>query len=387
MKTLQRLLFATIAGISFWSSLSITRADPLALWHSRNSGATNILNADACGNGICVAVGNQGTILSSADGLVWTRRNSGTTAVLNSMVWANSLFVIVGESGTILTSTNGTNWTRRTSGTTNFLYDVSYGKGIFIAVSDSGTVLTSTNGVAWTLRSGGTQGVYGVAYGNGTFVAVGGVTVCFFICFNNSVASTSGDAVTWTPSNPGPNVFLSDLAFGNGTFVAVGEGGTILTSTNGVNWTPQNSGSTDFLLNVAFGDDTFVVVGAQQGSILTSTNGVNWTKRNSGTSNGLFNVAYGSGTFVVVGNSGTILQSRYIGPAILHRPRFLTDGSVEIPIVGKVEQNYRLQVSTNLATPRWTDLEAFTQTNETQNVVDSEAANFSSRFYRVVRSP
>jgi hypothetical protein len=52
MKVLQRVVFTTVAAISIWSSLSITRADPLDLWHLRNSGATNILNADAYGNGL-----------------------------------------------------------------------------------------------------------------------------------------------------------------------------------------------------------------------------------------------------------------------------------------------------------------------------------------------
>ena len=79
MKTLQHLLLATVAGISFWASPSITRADALDLWLARNSGAANILNADAFGNGIYVAVGNEGTILTSTNGLTWTRRTSGTT--------------------------------------------------------------------------------------------------------------------------------------------------------------------------------------------------------------------------------------------------------------------------------------------------------------------
>lgn len=388
MKSLQRVVFTTVAAIWVWSSLSITRADPLDLWHSRNSGATNILNADAYGNGLWVVVGGEGTILTSTDGLAWTRRISGTTSFLNSAVFANDLFVIVGESGTILTSTNGASWTRRSAGTTDFLYDVTYGNGTFTAVSDTGTVVTSINGVTWTRRSGGTQGVFGVAYGNGKFVAVGGASECFlFFCSYRSVAYASDSTVTWTQSNPGPSFYLSDLAFGNGIFVGVGDGGTIVTSPDGMSWTPQISGSTEFLYNVAFGDGTFVVVGGQQGGIFTSTNGVNWTKRNSGTSNGLFNVAYGNGTFVVVGNSGTILQSGYGGPARLRAPQVLADGSVEIPIAGKVDQNYRLQATTSLVAPNWIDLKDFTQATETENVVDSEAASFSSRFYRVVLAP
>ena len=133
MKTGRLLVLASLASTLFCLSGSTSKADPLDLWYTRNSGATNVLNANAVGNGTCVAVGNEGTILSSTNGLVWTRRSSGTTAVLNSMVFAGNQFVAVGELGTILTSANGTGWTRRTSGTTDFLYDVSYGAGKFIA--------------------------------------------------------------------------------------------------------------------------------------------------------------------------------------------------------------------------------------------------------------
>ena len=255
-------------------------------------------------------------------------------------------------------------------------------------MSDTGTVLTSPNGINWTARSGGLRGAYGVAFGNGKFVAVGGVTDCsFFFCFNSSVAATSPDGVTWAQSNPCLGVYLSDLAFGNGIFVAVGEVGTLLTSTDGTIWTPRSSGSTDFLINVAFGDGVFVVVGAQQGTILTSTNGVNWTARNSGTTTGLGNVGYGNGTFVAVGNAGTIRQSRYFGPPILRAPRVLANGSLEIPVLGKVGQNYRLQAATNLFAPDWIDVTNFLQTDETNRVADADAANFSSRFYRVIPFP
>jgi hypothetical protein len=65
----------------------------------------------------------------------------------------------------------------------------------------------------------------------------------------------------------------------------------------------------------------------------------------------------------------------------------LADGRVEIPIVGKAGQNYRLQATTTLVAPDWIDLKDFSQTSETENVVFSEAATFSSRFYRVVLAP
>jgi len=49
----------------------------------------------------------------------------------------------VGDAGTLLTSRDGTTWTRRTSGTDNGLFGVAYGNGTFVAVGWYGTLLTS----------------------------------------------------------------------------------------------------------------------------------------------------------------------------------------------------------------------------------------------------
>jgi hypothetical protein len=65
------------------------------------------------------------------------------------------------------------------------------------------------------------------------------------------------------------------VAYGNGTFVAVGEKGTILSSIDGVNWSPQISGITDWLRGIAFANGYFVAVG-DAGTILTSPDGMNW---------------------------------------------------------------------------------------------------------------
>jgi hypothetical protein len=51
-----------------------------------------------------VAVGSGGTILTSPDGVKWTRRTSGTNNLLYGVTYGNGLFVAVGDRGTILTS-------------------------------------------------------------------------------------------------------------------------------------------------------------------------------------------------------------------------------------------------------------------------------------------
>jgi hypothetical protein len=157
-------------------------------------------------------------------------------------------------------------------------------------------------GTTWTLRFPGFNDLNDVAYGNGTFVAVG----------RGGTILTSPDGVSWRPRTSGTSNDLYGVTYGNGRFVAVGEDGTILTSPDGVNWTERTSGTGSYLYSVAYGNGNFVAVGAD-GPILTSPDGVTWTPRASGTGNPLRGVTYGNGLFVTVGYRGTILTSPCTG--------------------------------------------------------------------------
>jgi len=65
--------------------------------------------------------------------------------------------VTVGQSGTVLTSSDGTTWTSRTSGTSNILWGVTYGNSTFVTVGSNGVILTSSDGTTWTERTSGTS--------------------------------------------------------------------------------------------------------------------------------------------------------------------------------------------------------------------------------------
>jgi hypothetical protein len=54
------------------------------------------------------------------------------------------------------------------------LFGVTYGGGQFVAVGGGGTLLTSLDGLTWQrVGSGTNRGLDGVTYGGGRFVAVG----------------------------------------------------------------------------------------------------------------------------------------------------------------------------------------------------------------------
>jgi hypothetical protein len=383
-----RTEIGAVVVAAFLLAGSAGNAEPLDNWNTRNSGVTNVLNAVGYGNGVYVVVGNEGTLLSSTNGVNWTKRSSGTTAALNSIVYANNLFVVVGENGTALSSVNGTLWGRRTSGTTEFLYDVTYGGGKFVAVSDTGTVVISTNGTTWTLKNWITPGCYGVAYGNGKFVSVGATYDCpSFFCYYNVATYYSTDGTTWSAVvRPGLPLAVSDVAFGNGVFVAVGDGGTVLLSSSGTAWTQPLTGSSDFLWNVAFAHNTFVVVGGVQGTILTSSDGQSWTPRNSGTGNGLFNVGYGNGTFVAVGQYGTILQSDAVAP-LATRLQLTASGSGLQFSWPTAAGAYSLEETDDLNNPAWV-----ASPNQFPTVVgDQTVVNLTTptgnKFFRLTAAP
>jgi hypothetical protein len=95
------------------------------------------------------------------------------TNPLSGIAFGNGIFVAVGGGGTVLTSTDAFTWTSRPSGTTNDLRAVTFGPGFFMAVGAGGTVLTSEDGIVWELRTIGTAGFRGVVYVNDTFLAAG----------------------------------------------------------------------------------------------------------------------------------------------------------------------------------------------------------------------
>ena len=74
------------------------------------------------------------------------------TATLNDIAYGNGVFIAVGDNGTIRTSSNAIAWTTRTSGTTEKLNGITYkATGSFIAVGENDTVLLSDDyGVTWT---------------------------------------------------------------------------------------------------------------------------------------------------------------------------------------------------------------------------------------------
>ena len=176
----------------------------------------------------------------------WHARPAPSPAVsVHALTFADGSFVAVGDAGAILTSPDGVNWTPRYSGTADDLLAITYGQGLYVAIGSAPTILTSPDGVFWTSRDAGANwGLDAVAYGQNTFVAVGVYGAMYFV--SNRIL-TSTDGTIWEAQSRGPRglVGLYGVAAGNGSLVAVGydyvshhdpDALAISTSADAVNW-------------------------------------------------------------------------------------------------------------------------------------------------------
>jgi hypothetical protein len=277
-------------------------AHPLDMWHWRNPlPQGNPLRTVVHGNGIYVAVGGRGTIMTSSDGTNWTRRVSGTSDHLNSVTYANRQFVAVGSAGTIVTSPDGLLWTPQYGGTFFSLNGVAFGNGMYVVVGQNNTILTSLDGVLWVSRSSGPFHLTDVAYGNNIFVAVG------------SALLTSPDGLNWFRQALEPA--LGTIAFGGGLFVGAAggsfEGGSIWTSVDGSDWRQQNSTEGE-VRDIAYGSGRWVAVAGRldysDGFIYSSSNAIDWVQAHTNATP-VQGVGFGTGRFVATLDDGTVLLS------------------------------------------------------------------------------
>jgi photosystem II stability/assembly factor-like uncharacterized protein len=278
----------------------------------------NDFNAITYANDTFIAAGKNGRLVKSTNNASsWQVSNPFSSRQINGIALGGSTLNVVGEDGyNYISTNNGSSWSTggRLSGTTlldghngrayyynESLYGVAFGNSTFVAVGDTGKIVRSTdNGTNWSHVTTGRSSNYeddyiaslyginnlrGVSFGNNTFVAVG---------YSGKIITSTNDGSSWDNETAVNSNHLRGVSFGNGTFVAVGSNGTIVKSTNnGASWSSSSSGTSNTLWGVTFGNNTFMAVG-NSGTIVKSTdNGANWSSSSSGTTNNLYGVAFG----------------------------------------------------------------------------------------------
>ncbi len=424
-----------VFGVVGDSGTFLTSSDGGNTWDVRQTETTNNLRGVTFENGGFLAVGDAGSIQA---GFIWVKRASGVTNSLNSIAFGSNRFVAVGQLGTILTSTNGADWLACNSGTTDTLAKVIFANNHFMAVGGQ-TFDISANGVDWipqlitgvgavNLNTGYGTNLFGIAYGNGIFVATASYQQNFGYppsTVNLTTVLMSSNAVDWmTESNPliafgglafGANVFSggvvtspdgvnwatnsgpsSSISFVNGRFYAAGTSyfyplrlASEASSSDGLNWVSTATGYVSGL--PCYGHSAFVAVGPLgylgvygETCYLTSSDGVNWTSRAACNpfiegEPTLYSVAFGNGKFVAVGANGTIYQSVPV-PDLLNVSKAAQ--GVNVTLSGGIGRTVLLETSTNLTAGSWSVLLGVTNAPYSTNYAD-QGTN-AVKFYRSI---
>ena len=271
----------------------------------------------AYGNGLFVAAADRngastsltGSIATSQDGVQWTFRTLPALTGLTNIIYQNGIFVAIGKvNHRAFYSYNGVDWFQGT-GIGGQVYGLAYGDGKFIAtlIDNSGTRMTlSYNGRTWIGVNTPTSmdlAWVGATYGNGTFVAVAESTV------SQSIA-ISYDGLSWNnvqrPTDGGFTTY--QITYGNGLFVVTGNQGKILTSPDGINWTIRQTPLTGLIWKITYAEGLFIAAGSfstTENRLIYSYDGITWKEAGAPSLSNWSGFAYGNGMLLSVAFNST----------------------------------------------------------------------------------
>jgi hypothetical protein len=343
------------AAKRFWVLMLLTLAirlpaDPLSNWSWRfPSPQGNILLGVTYGAGQFVAVGDNGTIITSSDGYHWTNQSSGISTPLRAIACAQGEFAAVGDGGVILVSSNAVNWQQIPQLTSNTLRAVAganpqarFGFSQFLAVGDSGAAVAGNYNTNWLPTASRTSNsLYGITWERNWYYTVVGASGTVIEIDNTGTYLVPQSHVGTS------NMLYAVAADGNGQYVAGGELYDAIDSWNpgpdeilysnphyfdrlwtNEAWADGVGSLTPFqtlwylseffiMTGFAYGPNGFVGVGYtgigleyHPAVVMTSTGGSNWIELSSSIcEDGLNAITYGNGLYVAVGDFGSIVVS------------------------------------------------------------------------------
>ena len=218
----------------------IYTSDDLVLWIPRESGTINALRGATFFNERLLITGENGTALY-ADSLDDFRLlNLGTSDWLESVTASSSLAVAVGDNGAVYTTANGVDWTRQQVAFNTWLRGVadSPSANVFVAVGEGGFIASSSNGTTWTARNSGTpRHLNRVAWISTRFWAVGEGG----IVLSSALGQPSGWSTVSFPSTNNLSALAGDQASSFAVF-----GDQEVRRRDGASWSDETSSTKPF---------------------------------------------------------------------------------------------------------------------------------------------
>jgi hypothetical protein len=274
------------------------------------------------GNGIFIAVGSIsngqslpiGFVARTTDGTNWASSTMPTPPIQNSLINGGD---------PIMKGLTQPSAIELEAGSP--LYGVAYGNGVFVAVGDAYIdgvdnicIHTSTDGISWTPRqiTSLNDSLRSVIFANNLFIATGIDNASGYPVIRTSLDGTTWD--NWTP----PGNWVSNVAYGNEKFIAFCQPDPVAVykSTDGVNWAMDGTatgvnGYIGPVHQVVYGNGMFVAIGSgdRNDVVLISSDGTNWfTQDLPATGINMYGISFGSG-FIITGKdwngNGIILTS------------------------------------------------------------------------------
>lgn len=197
----------------------------------------------------------------------------------------------------------GRDWHAATLPKSGSWYGIAYGDGVFVAVGASSAVAYSQDkGATWqSAVFPGSYNGYGVGYGNGVFVSV--------VNNSNRAAYSTDGGKTWTLTTLPSTGHWSKVLYADGVFLATSSEGLAYSEDNGKTWKacsyPSALGDVG---KVAYGDGIWVSIGTGRTTpIYSEDKGKTW-KPSSTTVPGesWYNVFYANGVFIAIALSSDI---------------------------------------------------------------------------------
>jgi photosystem II stability/assembly factor-like uncharacterized protein len=272
-----------------------------------NSGTIENLFAITHGNDRFVAVGNDGTVVLSQDGITWTasQLSEAEGVGLRGAAFGNNTFICSGGGSVFYSTDNGLTWqgSQIVDPANYYLSGAIYANNLFVVVGSDGKIFTSENGIGWTERhvpEGGVNPDFRhIAYGDEGYIAADSYGVIY----------KSSDAITWEgPFYVGEHV--DDLAFGNGIYATVNRTGYITTSEDAMTWNEQENTFLLRLHSISFANGKFIATG-ESGRIYESTDGINWDELSEKVTYENFTyVAFGNNKFIASEDGGSLCMSQ-----------------------------------------------------------------------------
>jgi len=319
-------VWVLLAGFCFSADSSVERTWNRWEWLNPTPQGRTLAGVTAS-DSLAVAVGRDGIILASENGLDWDHvLHEGGGLYLEDVIWTGERFIAVGgyslhlgepaySPGVIYSSEDGRHWEHVFSVETTIFHNVIFSGDQVLTVGFNGMTANSPDGIHWTANriwEFPDCEIFDVAWNGAVYVAVG--VDGYFTPIRHILVSADG--INWTEPNLDGIPFgaLTSVVWDDNRFLVfggplLGGQGLLLSSPDGLEWTVESSSPSN-LVNEAIVTPEGILGVMDNGVIVRSSDGYSWTESQGvPEAKRLWDLTQFQGSVLAVGEDGAITNS------------------------------------------------------------------------------